>query len=63
MNTATGAHCKDTFFARKPRLYVGEFHYGINKLILRGKYFSAFPNFNDEERINLTGILRPEMYY
>lgn len=63
MNTPTGAHGKDTFFARKPCLFGGEFHYGINRLILLGKYSSAFPNFNDEERINLTGILRPEMYY
>jgi hypothetical protein len=61
VNTPTGAHCQDTFFARKPCLFGGEFHYGINKLISLEKYFSAFPNFNDEERINLTGILRPEM--
>jgi hypothetical protein len=63
VNTPAGAHFKDTFFARKHCLFGGEFYYGINKLILRGKCFSAFLNFNDEERINLTVILRPEMYY
>ena len=63
MNMPTGAHCKDTFFARESCLFGGEFHYGVNKLILLGIYFSAFPNFNDEERISLTGISRPEMYY